>query len=441
MPHLKKTDPDIATLIDRELRRQNDGLEMIPSENMASPSVLEALGSVLTNKYSEGYPGARYYGGNEVIDDIERLAQDRAKALFDVPYANVQPYSGSPANFAVYLATCEAGDAVMGQALFDGGHLTHGWKYHASSKFFKTIGYHVKEDGRIDLEEVEQLAKEHRPKLIWVGATAYPRALPFREFAKIADSVGAYLVADMAHIAGLVAAGVHESPVPFAHIVTTTTHKTLRGPRGGMILVTRKGLKKDPDLVKKIDKAIIPGSQGGPHNHQVAATAVALGEAMTLAFCRYGKQIVQNAAALADELSRRGMELVSGGTDNHLLLIRCGDGRGALVESALDAAGITVNKNSIPHEPSSAFYPSGIRLGTPFITSRGMKVREMKSIARWIAEVFHAIEGDQLPAEASDRKKFITEFSESVKHRLDIARVRQEVRALCKKFPMYRDRG
>lgn len=438
MPHLKKTDRDIAKLIEREWKRQEDGLEMIPSENMASPAVLEALGSVLANKYSEGYPGARYYGGNEVIDDIETLAQERAKALFGVPYANVQPYSGSPANFAVYLATCEAGDATLGQALFDGGHLSHGWKYHASSKFFKTIGYHVKEDGRIDLEEVERLAKEYRPKLIWVGATAYPRALPFKEFAKIADSVGAYLVADMAHIAGLVAAGVHESPVPYAHIVTTTTHKTLRGPRGGMILVTKRGLKKDPELAVKIDKAIIPGSQGGPHNHQVAATAVALKEADTPAFRRYGKQVVQNAATLAKELMHRGLMLVSGGTDNHLLLIQCGAGRGALVESALDAAGITVNKNSVPQEPSSAFYPSGIRLGTPFITSRGMKAREMKSIARWIAEVFHATEADQLPKEANARKEFLAEFSESVKRHPEIVRVRQEVRELCKKFPMYR---
>ena len=438
MSYLKKTDPVIAELIHQEQKREEDGLEMIPSENMASFAVLEALGSVLTNKYSEGYPGVRYYGGNDVIDEIETLAQERAKALFGVPYANVQPYSGSPANFAVYLATCEAGDTTLGQALFDGGHLTHGWKHHASSKFFKTIGYHVTEDGCIDIEEVERLAKEHRPKLIWIGATAYPRALPFREFAKIADLVGAYLVAGMAHIAGLVAAGVHESPVPFVHIVTTTTHKTLRGPRGGMILVTQKGLKKDPNLATKIDKAIIPGSQGGPHNHQVAATAVALKEASTAAFRRYGKQVVQNAAVLAEELSRRGLELVSGGTDNHLLLIRCGDGRGALLETALDAAGITVNKNSVPHEPSSAFYPSGIRLGTPFITSRGMKAREMKSIARWIAEVFQALESDQLPGETSGRKKFLMDFSESVKQRPEIVRVRREVRSLCKKFPMYR---
>lgn len=435
--HIKKTDPALYKIIMAEQKRQEEGMELIPSENITSRAVMEAMGSVLINKYSEGYPGARYYGGNENVDKIENLARDRAKKLFGVPHANVQPYSGSPANLAVYLATCNPGDTILGQALFDGGHLTHGWKLNISSKFFNAIGYHVKEDGHIDLKEVEALAKEHKPKLIWIGATAYPRALPFKQFARIAESVGAYLVADISHVTGLVIAGAHESPVAYAHIITTTTHKTLRGPRGGMILVTEKGLKKDPDLAKKIDKAIIPGSQGGPHNHQTAAVAVALGEAMTPAFKRYGKQIVANAHALAEALMQQGMSLVSNGTDNHLILMRCGKGRGALVEKALDAVWMTANKNTIPKDPSNPFYPSGLRMGTPSITTRGMRVKEMRMIAKWIAQVMKEIKAYSLPDNRKEIPAYLEKFEKDLKKNKIIQEIGREVRALCKKFPMY----
>ena len=320
--YLKQTDPKIYELIEAEKQRRKEGLEMIPSENHTSPSVLEALGSILTDKYSEGYPGKRYYGGNQFIDQIENLAIERAKKVFGVPYVNVQPYSGSPANFAVYLAVCNPGDTIMGQNLPDGGHISHGWKVNITSKIFKSIPYHVKKDGYIDIEEARALAIEHKPKLIWCGATAYVREFPFEEISKIADEVGAYFVADISHIAGLVIAGAHKSPVDFAHIVTTTTHKTLRGPRGGIIMVTEKGLSKDPELGEKVDKAIFPGGvQGGPHNHQTAAIAVALGEALKPEFKEYGKQIVKNSRALAEGLMENGVKIVSGGTDNHMIVI------------------------------------------------------------------------------------------------------------------------
>lgn len=436
--HIKQTDPELYAMIMAEQKRQQEGMELIPSENITSRAVMEAMGSVLTNKYSEGYPGARYYGGNENIDKIENLARDRAKKLFGVPYANVQPYSGSPANLAVYLATCNPGDTTMGQALFDGGHLTHGWKLNITSKHFNAIVYHVREDGYIDIAEVEALAKEHKPKLIWVGATAYPRALPFKEFAKIADSVGAYLAADISHVTGLVVSGVHESPVAYAHIVTTTTHKTLRGPRGGMILVTEKGLKKDPDLGTKIDKAIIPGSQGGPHNHQTAAIAVALKEASTSAFRKYGKQIAANAHTLAEELKKQGIDLVSNGTENHLILMRCGKGRGALVEKALDAVGMTANKNTIPNDPSNPFYPSGLRMGTPSITTRGMKTPEMKKIAKWIARVMQEIKPYNLPENRKEIPAYLEKFEQEIRVNKNLLAIGKEVKALCKQFPAYK---
>ncbi|MFZ2886346.1 MAG: serine hydroxymethyltransferase, partial [Minisyncoccia bacterium] len=362
---VKKEDKQVYAAITKEKKRQEEGLELIPSENIVSLAVLEAMGSVFTNKYSEGYPHARYYGGNEVVDEVEDIARDRAKKLFKVPHANVQPYSGSPANLAVYLATCNPGDTIMGLLLTSGGHLTHGWKASATGMFYKPIQYGVKSDGYFDLDEFAKLAREHKPKLIWVGITAYARAVPFEKFAKIADEVGAYLAADIAHIAGLVVAGAHQSPVPHVHIVTTTTHKTLRGPRGGIIMATKKGLAKDPELAQKIDRAIFPNLQGGPHNHTTAAIAVALKEAATPKFRAYGKQIVKNAKALAKTLMERDVELVTNGTDNHMILMKCGTGRGAIVEIALDAVGLTTNKNTIPDEPSSPFYPSGIRLGTP----------------------------------------------------------------------------
>jgi len=435
---LKKTDGKVMAAVMGEMRRQEEGLEMIASENYASRAVMEALGSILTNKYSEGYPGARYYAGNDYVDQIENIARERAKKLFGVPYANVQPYSGSPANFAVYVALCDPGDTVMGLDLTNGGHLTHGWKASATSMFFRSIQYHVKENGYIDIEEVERLAEKHRPKLIWIGATAYVREFPFEEFSRIAEKVGAYLVADIAHVSGLVVAGVHRSPVPYAHVVTTTTHKTLRGPRGGIIMVTEKGMKKDAELPAKIDQAVFPRLQGGPHDHQTAAIAVALKEAETAKFRAYGKQVVQNARALADELLSYGLELVSGGTDNHMVLLCCGSGRGVFLEKALDEVGITVNKNTIPREPSSPFYPSGVRIGTPAVTTRGLRTAEMKCIAGWIARTMRAIETYQLPNGKGERIEYLKRFLKEIRDRRDLRAIRRDVRSLCKKFPLYR---
>jgi len=437
---LKENDPKIYELIEAEKQRRREGLEMIPSENHTSSAVLEALGSILTDKYSEGYPGKRYYGGNQFIDEVEKLAIERAKKLFGVPHANVQPYSGSPANFAVYLATCNIGDTIMGQNLPDGGHLTHGWRANISSHFFKSVPYHVKKDGYIDIEEVRVLAQEHRPKLIWCGATAYVREFPFEEISKIADEIGAYFVADIAHIAGLIVAGVHKSPVKFAHIITTTTHKTLRGPRGGIIMVTEKGLEKEPELSEKIDRAVFPGGvQGGPHNHQTAAIAVALGEALKPEFKEYGKQIVKNARKLAEELMEKGVKLVSNGTDNHMILIDLtpdGSGRGVFLQDALDTAGITVNKNTIPGDPSTPFYPSGVRLGTPAITTRGMREDEMKFIADWIARVVHEIKGYQLPETKEERNEYLKKFREDIAKNELIKKIKKEVLELGKNFPI-----
>ena len=437
--NLKKHDPAIYKAIMAETKRQEDGLELIPSEIAASAAVIEALGSVLTNKYSEGYPRKRYYGGQENIDTIEEIAQERAKKLFGVPYVNVQPYSGSPANLAVYVAVCKPGDTVLGQNLPDGGHLTHGWKASATSMFYNTIGYHVTDDGYLDLKEIEKLAIKHKPKLIWVGATAYVREFPFKKMAKIADKVGAYLAADIAHIAGLVIAGAHKSPAKYAHIITTTTHKTLRGPRGGMIMVTRKGLKKDPDLAKKIDQAIFPRLQGGPHDHQTAAIAVALGEAMKPSFKTYGHQVVKNAKALAKDLLEKGIELVSSGTDNHMMLIKCGKGRGVFLQDALDAAGITLNKNTIPKDPSSPFYPSGVRLGTPFITVRGMKEKEMARIGDWISQVMEEIKDFEFPTDKKKIKPTLAKFRKFVASNKKLKKIKGEVKNLCGKFPLYKD--
>ncbi len=436
---LRDQDAEVSGILQRERQRQRQGVELIPSENYVSEAVLEAMGSIFTNKYSEGYPGRRYYGGNEFVDDVERLAQDRAKTLFGVPHANVQPYSGSPANLAVYLATCQAGDVIMGQNLPDGGHLTHGWKVSVTGTYYHSVPYHVKHDGYIDFDEVWRLARDHRPKLIWCGATAYVREFPFEVFAEVADEVGAFFAADIAHIAGLVLAGVHPSPVPHAHIITTTTHKTLRGPRGAMILVTQKGLSKDPDLADRIDRAIFPGLQGGPHDHTTAAIAVALGEAMQPAFRVYGRQIVTNAKALAAGLMRRGFRLVTGGTDNHMVLLDLtpdGPGRGVFLQEALDRVGITVNKNTIPGEPSSAFYPSGIRLGTPAATTRGMREAEMDQLAEWIAQVAGEIKEFQLPGEAKARGVQLKAFRRAIEEHRRLAGLHEEVRAFCLKFPV-----
>tara|TARA_Y100000310_G_scaffold344704_1_gene458908 strand:+ start:8068 stop:9402 length:1335 start_codon:yes stop_codon:yes gene_type:complete len=437
---LKKADPQIAELVEAEIVRQREGLEMIPSENHTSGAVLAALGSRLTDKYSEGYPGKRHYGGNVYVDKVENLAIERAKELFRVPHANIQPYSGSPANTAVYLAVCELGDTVMGLDLPDGGHLTHAWKANVSGIHYQRVPYHVDENGYLDIEEIRTLAKERKPKLIWCGATAYVREFPFEELGKIADEVGAYLASDIAHIAGLVIAKAHRDPVPYAHIVTTTTHKTLRGPRGAMIMVTDKGLQKDPDLAKKIDEAVFPrGVQGGPHNHQTAAIAVALKEASTLEFAEYGKQIVKNAKALAQELVNQGVKLVSGGTDNHMMLIdltQHGKGGGIFVQEALEAAGITVNKNMIPKDPSSPFYPSGVRLGTPALTSRGMKEGEMKKVASWIVRAIEEAKSYQLPEDKEERREYRRAAKKEIKEKESLKRIRQEVIEFSKQFPI-----
>lgn len=440
LDEISTRDKEVVDIIRKEMERQRFGLEMIPSENFTSPAVLEAMGSVLTNKYSEGYPKKRYYGGNQFIDMMEELAQERVKKLFEVPHANVQPYSGSPANFAVYVAVCKPGDVIMGQNLPDGGHLTHGWKASVTGQYFKSVPYHVTKDGYIDIEEVRQLAKENKPKLIWVGSTAYVHEFPFEEFSEIADEVDAYLAADIAHIAGLVIAEVHKSPVPYVHIVTTTTHKTLRGPRGAIIMVTEKGLKKDPELADKIDRAIFPGLQGGPHDHTTAAIAVALGEALRPEFKEYGKQIVKNSKALANALIENGIKLIGNGTENHMILIDLtpfGKGKGIFMQEALDLAGITLNKNTIPADPSSPFFPSGVRLGTPAITTRGMKENEMKIIGKWIAEVIKEVKDYELLEDKEARTEYLKKFRDEIKENKVIKRIREEVIEICKRFPLY----
>ena len=437
---IAKTDPEIFEAIKNEVVRQRDGLEMIPSENFASSAVMQALGSVLSNKYSEGYPGKRYYGGNQFIDVIEKIAMERAKALFGVPHANIQPYSGSPANLAVYLALCKPGDVICGQSLPDGGHLTHGAKVSITGMFFKSVQYGLDDKGYIDMDSVRKLVLENKPKLIWVGCTAYSRALPYKEMFEIANEVGAYVAADISHISGLIIGGVHESPVEYSHIMMTTTHKTLRGPRGAMLMVTKKGLEKDPELAEKIDKAVFPGLQGGPHDHQTAAIAVTLLEASKPEFKEYARQVVKNAKVLAQALQMRGIKLVSGGTDNHLILMDLtpfGKGKGVFVQDGLEAAGITVNKNAIAHDPSSPFYPSGIRLGTPAITTRGMKEEEMKTIAEFMADVVYEVKGYELPEDKAGRQAYLKSFREDLKRNEKIARIRKDVSAMCARFPLY----
>jgi glycine hydroxymethyltransferase len=389
---LEDVDPEIAQLITAEERRQRDCLRLIPSENYVSHAVLAATGSVLTNKYSEGYPGRRYYEGQIYIDQVETLAIERAKALFAAAHANVQPYSGSPANLAVYLAFLKPGDTVMGMHLASGGHLTHGWNVSITGKYFRSVQYTVaKESGRIDYDAVRDLARAEKPKLLWAGGTAIPRIIDFAAFAEIAREVGAVFCADIAHIAGLVAAGAHPSPVPYADVVTTTTHKTLRGPRGGMILCRE-------EHAKAIDRAVFPGLQGGPHNHTTAGIAVALREAATPAFKQYGAQIVRNAQALAAGLVERGFDLVSGGTDNHLILCDLTNKSvpGKVAARALDRAGIVCNYNTVPFDPRKPFDPSGIRLGTPALTSRNMGEADMRQIAEWIDQVVARPEDEAL---------------------------------------------
>jgi len=409
-PGLSATDPEIAALIAKEEERQRQKIRLIASENYASRAVLEACGSVLQNKYSEGYPKKRYYEGQQFIDPIEELAIDRAKALFGVDHANVQPYSGSPANLAVLLAFVKPGETIMGMSLPHGGHLTHGWPVSISGKFFRSVSYTVrKETGRVDLDEVREIAKREQPKLIFCGGTAIPRTIDFVGFASIATEVGAILCADIAHISGLVAAGAHPSPAAFADVISTTTHKTLRGPRGGMLMCKTQH-------ASAIDKAVFPGLQGGPHNQTTAGIAVALKEASTDAFRAYAAQIVENAKALAATLTERGFSLVSGGTDNHLILVDLTNKgvAGKKAAQALDRAGVVCNYNTVPYDPRKPFDPSGIRLGTSAVTSRGMGVAEMKQIGDFIARGVDAAAREDEPT---------------------LAKILGEVRALTEGFP------
>jgi glycine hydroxymethyltransferase len=410
-PELAASDPEVATLVAEEVDRQSSTICLIPSENYVSRAVLEAMGTVFTNKYSEGYPGRRYYEGQQVVDKLEPLAIERAKRVFQVEHANVQPYSGSPANLAIYLAFCEPGDTVMGMALPMGGHLTHGWGVSVTGKWFHAVQYDVRrETGRVDMDEVRELAQKERPKIIFCGGTAIPRTIDFEGFAEIAREVDAILIADIAHIAGLIAGGAHPSPVGHADVLSTTTHKTLRGPRGAMLMSTE-------EHASALDRAVFPGLQGGPHNHTTAAIAVALHEASQPDFFEYAQQVVENAKALAAGLLDHGFDLVSGGTDNHLLLVDLTSKGvpGKVAAQALDRARITVNYNTVPYDPRKPFDPSGMRLGTPAVTTRGMTPGEMELIARWINE----------GVDAAGREDEAT-----------IERIAEEVTELTAAFPM-----
>ena len=408
---ISQFDPDVAKAIDSERARQNDGLELIPSENFVSKAVLEALGSVTTNKYSEGYPGKRYYGGCQYIDQIEQLAIDRAKRLFGADHANVQPLSGAPANIAVYFALLEPGDTVLGMHLSHGGHLTHGHPVTSIGKIYKFVRYKMNKEGTgIDYDMVRKIALEEKPKLILAGYSAYPRDLDYKAFKEIADEVGAYTMADIAHIAGLIASKLMNDPVPLFDVVTTTTHKTLRGPRGGMILCKE-------EFAQRIDKSVFPGFQGGPHEHQIAGKAVAFKEALQPEFKEYSKQVIKNAKVLADELLGKGYDLVTGGTENHMMLIDLTNKNvtGKEAQHALDEAGITLNRNMVPEDPRTPMDPSGIRLGTPAITTRGMRESEMRQVAEWIDRVL-------MDKDDAGLKK----------------RVKEEVKGLCDQFPLYK---
>ena len=428
----------IQELIKNEEKRQEETLMLIPSENYASKAVREAVGSVLMNKYSEGYAGKRYYQGNQFIDELETIAIDKAKELFNVPHVNVQPYSGSPANAEILFGLVNPGDTIMGLKLSSGGHLTHGHPdITFSGKFYKSVQFGTKDDGIIDYDEVKKLAETEKPKLMIIGTTAYPQILDWKRLGEIADSVGAWIVADISHVSGLVLAGAYPSPIPFAHVVMTTTHKTLRGPRGAMIMVTKKGIEKDPEITAKIDKAVFPGLQGGPHNNTTAGIAQALIEADSEGFKSYGKQIVTNAKCLAEELKNGGLNLVTGGTECHLMVV---DLRpivlsGNIVAEALEVAGIVVNRNSVPNDPAPPYYPSGIRIGTPAITTRGMKESEMKIIADWILKVVDHVKDEKLPEEKDERKDFIKSFRERIQKDPFLKDIASEVKELCTKFP------
>ncbi|MDD3284779.1 MAG: serine hydroxymethyltransferase [Patescibacteria group bacterium] len=428
---INKKDNDLFEIINQELERQQDGLEMIASENYVSENVLHAMGSILTNKYSEGYPGKRYYGGNEFIDEIENLGRDYAKRIFQVDHANLQPYSGSPANQAVYFALCEPHDKVMGMNLLYGGHLTHGWKVNFSGMFYDAIQYTTDKNGFLDYNAIENMIKKEKPKLVFVGATAYSRIIDFEKLAEITHKENAFLVADIAHIAGLIAGGVHPSPAGFADVITTTTHKTLRGPRGAMIMCdgdpSNPTKKPEPaigwreskqNIPTYIDRAVFPGLQGGPHNQTTAGITQALFEAQKPEFKEYAEQIVKNAKTLAEELTNAGLKIITGGTDNHLLLIDVTPFgiSGAEAEKSLELAGITVNKNTIPFDTRGPFDPSGIRIGTPALTSREMKESEMIQISEMITKILKNYNNKEI-----------------------IKKVKSEIKNLCDKFPIYKN--
>ncbi|HVF69787.1 MAG TPA: serine hydroxymethyltransferase [Xanthomonadales bacterium] len=438
MINLRKTDPQIYKLVKEEEQRQKDVLEMIPSENYASSAVIEALGTVLTNKYSEGFPGKRYYQGNQVADKVETLATTRAKKLFGVPYVNVQPLSGSPANSAVYFAVLKNGEKMMGLSLANGGHITHGHALGLSGRLFSHVHYDLGKDGKLDYDAIEKQAMKEKPQLLICGFTAYPRKIDFKRFGQIADKVGCVLMADISHITGLIIAGEHESPVKYAHVITTTTHKTLRGPRGAMIMVTDKGLKSDPDLPKKIETAIIPGLQGGPHDNQTAAIAVALLEASKPSFKKYGAQIVNNSKALAANLTKLGYDLVSGGTDNHLILIDLRNKKvnGATAALALEVAGVVLNKNGVPFDTNPPFYPSGIRLGTPALTTRGMREKDMKKVAIFMDRAIQEISGWDFPADKDKRRVIWKGYKEKIYKNKKLLQIAKEVKLFCNKFPV-----
>ncbi len=439
MKYLPKVDSEITKIIEHEERRQEDTLMMIPSENIASHAVEEAVGSALENKYAEGYSHKRFYQGQEFVDDLEDLVIARAKKLFDVAHVNVQPYSGSPANLAVLLGLVEPGETIMGLELASGGHLTHGAPVSFTGKLFNSVQYGVTQGGFLDYNAIFSLAKKAKPKLIVAGTTAYARIIDWKQFGEIADHVHAYLLTDVSHIAGLIAGRVYPSPAPYADVIMTTTHKSLRGPRGAMIMTTHKGLQKDPTIAEKIDKAVFPGLQGGPHMNTIAGIGVALKEASTLKFKFYAKQIVKNAKKLATELEKYGFHLISGGTDSHLILIdlRNKSILGNTAAEALEEVGLVMNKNAVPFDSNPPFYPSGIRLGTPGITSRGMKEKEMIVIAKAMNDtVSAAIDAkhtlgitDELERKASNRK-------EIVKSAKELQKIKRTIQSLCHRFPL-----
>lgn len=439
MKVLKKTDPQLSRLIASEKKRQQNTLMMIPSENIVSKSVEEAVGSCLGNKYAEGYPFKRYYQGQEFVDQIESLAIERAKKAFRVAHVNVQPLSGSPANLGVYFALLKPGEKIMGLALASGGHLTHGAPVSVTGKYYKSVSYQLGKSKTMDYDLIEKMALKEKPKIIVAGITAYPRKLDWKRFSQIAKKVNAYLLADISHLAGLVIGGAYPSPVPYADIVTTTTHKTLRGPRGALIMVTKKGLKKDPELASKIDKAVFPGLQGGPHMNAIAGIGVAIKESMTARFKKYSQQTVKNAKALATELKNQKLNLVTNGTNTHLILVDLQNKKitGNLVAEALEASNIVLNRNAVPFDPNPPFYPSGIRLGTPGITSRGMKEKQMEQIGQWMGEIINELslikEKNKTTFEQEKKKKTRVEIIRKCK---TIKKVKTKVKKLCQRFPI-----